>query len=207
MGNTVSGYEECGEEPVLPRDIFSNRFSYYIVTNKITSGFIFCEAFLVAVLVLLNIHNLFALVLILIFGSLFMYFTGFIAWLLTNKLTEANEMILLKEVTTARPGLNMKKWCLIAKKLNPRIFGNDPSATPYFFYDGNACVYYFKRRFLKPRIGRERQKAVTPQQLNSNLLQSTPAAYGQLNPFIEEAVNVYQESLTAYWREMMNDNV
>lgn len=208
MNTTVSGYDPCGAEPVFPRDIFSNRFIYNIATHKVTSTIIFCEILLIVVLVLLNTHNDIALAGISALGFSLLLVNGIIVSNMSERfivLGEANELALLKEVTTVKPGLDMIKWDLIASELNLVIKQNS-SSTPYFFYDGEACVDYFKKRFLDPYFKRKEKRDAASQQVGSSEGQSTPVACDQLDPFVERAVTAYEESLEAYWNELMGDN-
>lgn len=217
--NLLNGYDNGDKVPLLPRDIFSSKLSYRITKHKVSSFILGFEMLFIGVLFFTIVKSQDARIGLLILGSFLILFTWLIVLVATRDagLTKANQLSFLREVTIVKPGLDTKKWDTIASRLNPVFYENCASATPYFFYDGEACSSVFTRYFLTPyyadKAWNERVKGqhVEPsgEQVASGESQVAPAhqrwnAYSELSPFIEEAVTAYQESLETRWNEMLN---
>lgn len=185
--NLLEGSDNGDKVPLLPRDIFSSKLSYRITTHKVSSFILGSEMLFIGVLFFTVVRSQDGRFGLLIFGSMLILFTWAIVFLATHDrgLTKANQLSFLREVTMVKPGLDTKKWDAIASRLNPVFYENCASATPYFFYDGEACSSVFTRYFLTP----------AHQRWNDN---------SELSPFIEEAVTAYKGSLETRWNEMMN---
>lgn len=215
----ISGTEY--ESILLPRDVFFNKLSYVIIIYKGFSLTLAFEILFSAALICYNIRDRDAIILCTIFGLLIIASTAPIVYLSTRDvgLVKENELCFLKEVTVGKPGLDHKKWDSIASALNLVFYQNCKSATPYFFYDGEACSSCFRRRFVTPWASQKlidtsgKQEENTSQMPEQNEIQVESRQgryqsifYNELDPFIEKAVNAYQESLEACWNELMNEN-
>lgn len=212
-----SGTENDG--PLLPRDIFSSKLSYILFTHKAFSLTLTCELLIIGFLLCSIVRSNDAIFGTLLLGSVVMILTGSLAYAATRNvgMTKTNQLSFLKEVTIVKPGLDNGKWNTIASNLNPVFFENCASATPYFFYDGEACASVFTRYYLEPYYwnkawnerGKGQRGELSGEQVESGESQAAPAqlrwnAYSELSPFIEEAVLAYQENLETHWNEMMN---
>lgn len=217
--NLLEGSDNGDKVPLLPRDIFSSKLSYRITTHKVSSFILGSEMLFISVLFFTVVRSQDGRIGLLILGSLLILFTWVIVFLATRDsgFTKANQLSFLREVTIVKPGLDTKKWDTIASRLNPVFYENCASATPYFFYDGEACSSVFTRYFLTSyyadKSWNERVKGqsveTNGEQAASGESQVAPAhqrwnAYSELSPFIEEAVTAYQGSLETRWNEMMN---
>lgn len=71
----------------------------------------------------------------------------------------------------------MSKWDLIAARMNRVFHYNDNKITPYFFYDGSDCYSHFIKWYI------------------------TGNRSVHMQPMINEAVKVFNESVEEYWRQ------
>ncbi|CEP60068.1 uncharacterized protein LALA0_S01e02300g [Lachancea lanzarotensis] len=89
--------------------------------------------------------------------------------------------IWMVEILRVNPGEDLKKWDLIAAKMNTILYENDKSATRYFFYDGKQCLSRFSSNYV-----------------TSNSTEWYPT----LAPFIKAAVDQYVEFFNQQFRQM-----
>lgn len=85
-------------------------------------------------------------------------------------------------MTTVQPGLDVKKWDLIAVRLNKSFHAIDNDSTPYFFYDGDECHSLFMSWYYNPSVNHT-------------------GIASEIQPIIDEAVKVYEANLKEYWRQ------
>lgn len=97
----------------------------------------------------------------------------------------------MKEVATVRPGIETKERDIIAAKMNPVFYSKFPSAKPYFFYDGEACHSFFTKFYLKPYLK------------SKNADNSNNACVDEFQPFVEQAVKLYEEKASKDWHRLL----
>lgn len=181
-----------GQDLVLPRDVFSSRFSYDLVTRK---RFYLCSLLLmVASFIFLTWLRIMgvrvaSVVALAVFTCLIMLLVLPTVYLISGERARAkartaqNTLSFLKEVIKIQPGLDFSKWDRVAARLNKIFHENDNSITPYYFYSGSECSSCFNSWYVVPSL----RKQVT----------------GQLQPIIDEAVQVHQANLDDHWRQFM----
>ena len=139
-------------QPVLPRDIFSNRFT-------------FCLYFLGRCHVLQVFLMLFVTCLFIVkvkgpgLWAFFSVVTGFgsvissiVALERFNRDVSAGfeleqSMRFLSEIRDARPGMSMPKWDTVASRMNDYLFETGHYPNRYAFYDGQYCCKEFKENY------------------------------------------------------------
>lgn len=200
------------EQDILPRDIFS-KWSYVLINYKLLSLLSAFELLIVGYIFCFAARSNGDAIVTLILGTFFVTSTGVAAYFGCRDigLTDENKMIFLKEVTVARPGLDSEIWNAIARQLNPIFYQNSRSATPYFFYDGEACSSCFRRNFLTPYYFRQRKprqdagEGITESSEPRETETRSPNYQfprSELDTFIEMAVKAHEESLKAYWNDL-----
>ncbi|SCW03378.1 LAFE_0G09098g1_1 [Lachancea fermentati] len=180
---------------LLSPDKLSCRIYHTIITRKLMVYVVILEMCFCCWLIWASIKNGMypAIVAIILNGIPIIFVSGFGANRLEQTLimTRINKLYFLREVVVMRPGLEMEKWDRIAKKLNPVFFENSSWASRNFFLDGKSCEARFRYYFVNPYLKRKRSELT----LTTN----------ELDPFIEEAVKAYQESLHESWKQMIKE--
>ena len=175
--------EPGADDVKLPRDVFSSRFCYYLTTRKIV---FIC---LLLVIVLICVFAIWLKV------SGCLYLLPFLLFVLTTpvyvifsaairdkgKCSREDTLDFLREVTAVQPGLDGKKWDLIAARLNRMFYVNGNATTPYFFYDGDECRRLFMYWYYNPTVNRT-------------------GTVSEIQPIVVEAVKVYDANLKDYCR-------
>lgn len=203
------------DQDMLPRDIFP-KFSYVLMNYKAFSSLLALELLILGCIFCFVIRSNDAeigviMLCTLIFGTFVVLFTGVLTYFGSRDvgLTDENKLVFLKKVTIARPGIDIDRWNAIARQLNPIFYHNSRSATPYFFYDGEACSSCFRRNFLelyysrqiKPRQDAEGSITGETNGLPNNGPPRSEPPRSELYTFIEMAAKAHEESLKAYWNE------
>lgn len=194
----------------LPRDTKSFRLVHAIVTHRLVSCSVIIEILLCLWLIWLSVINGlgFEIFLIITFGGLIIVLTVILTVSIERSmvLTKLNRLSLLKEVAEVKPGLDPKKWDSIAARLNQVFNQNSSWATRNFFYDGESCASCFRSRFLNPYLNRTRPPTSTVPTAAPPPPTPTPSnPIDELEPFIAEAAEAYQESLETFWKNMSTD--
>lgn len=213
------------EDSTLPRDIFTNRFHYDLVVRKhlycyLLSLFVAMCTFAIWVSTLnVSSDNLIGIMVFFVLISLMLLVIG-TAVLWAKKGTHAatndvrNALSLLGEVVKVQPGIDEKKWDLIAARLNKIFYNNDNSTTPYFFYDGSEVASFFKSNYVQPsllRNGPNTANANVPENANTsethsaeskpNTAAASNLAISEIQSIIDRAVKIYTDNLEECWQE------
>lgn len=184
----------------LPRDIFLNRLVYEISRHRASVTVVGLELALCAFLIhsasRSNDREIFGMAIGLTpsLGFLIITLTIIRMQLTLNGCGTAlaNKLQFIKEIATERPGIEMKEWDSIASRMNPVFYKNSPFATPYFFYDGEACYSFFRKFYLKPYLK------------SKNADNSNNDCVDELQPFVEQAVKLYKEKANKDWQRLLN---
>ena len=150
---------EAGTEPqpVLPRDVFSNGFTYFL--------YFFIQNPLVWIpLVLFGTFLFFAVTtgskllvcFSLVTGCLvpiisFVVFINYMQAEVSSNFELEQSMQFLFEIRDVKPGMRTVKWDIVANRMNNHLFETKCYSHKYAFYDGRHCSRQFKRWYLLPR--------------------------------------------------------
>lgn len=166
-------------QPVLPRDVFLNKFTYFLYFLVRSPAFWGSLVLLGIFLLYLTIID-FALLIPptkLDFASLssettrefasFLSFSimsiySFFALMITAVIVMVKhdvsecfkleqEMRFLIEIGDVKPGIDNSKWDIVASRMNNYLFEVNYFSNRYSFYDGQHCCKEFKKRYLLPR--------------------------------------------------------
>ncbi|CEP61338.1 uncharacterized protein LALA0_S03e00628g [Lachancea lanzarotensis] len=143
--------QDTEQTPRLPRDTFSSGFHHELTKRKRAYTVLAVMIGIMGMLIILAYDGndevfIVLLVLLLLLGvpvTLYMFVSS-------TLLSHNNKLLMLKLLVAEDPGLDSAKWDTVAAKSNWNFHNSDPSMTPYFFYDGDACLTYFRENMLQP---------------------------------------------------------
>ncbi|CAR21790.1 KLTH0B10230p [Lachancea thermotolerans CBS 6340] len=176
----------------LPRDTFPNRFLYEISRHRTFVIAVSSELILYAFSIYRGLTSkdrdigfLIALFMI-VLGSTGIILTGIITICLLNDCgtDPSNTLHFMKEIVAVGLQMEMREWDIIAARMNRVFYLNNSWATPYFFYDGEACHSFFKNYYLKHYSRGEKTSGTNTYGLE------------EFQPFVDQAVEAYKKSET-----------
>ena len=152
---------QVGSQPVLPRDVFSNEFTFFLY-------FLVRSPFFWVSLVLFGTFLFFAITAssegwtaICVLLSIFTGIASVVSFVLVARQLSDVEVSrgfeleqsvqFLFEVRDVKPGMRTVKWDIVASRMNDYLFETKYYPHRYAFYDGKSCLDGFKKVYLLPR--------------------------------------------------------
>ncbi|SCU89800.1 LAFA_0E21000g1_1 [Lachancea sp. 'fantastica'] len=205
--------QDAEQTPRLPQDIFPSYFRYELFQRKGAYYALAAEIAgvgLVIFMLLLGANKVACGVLgfLLAFVGLPVTVCLFVG---STLLTDNHKLLMLKMLVAEDPGMDSEKWNTIAAKLNRAFHALDPSISPYFFYNGGACLSFFRANMLRiysytRSIDDNGTPGVVPLALRqpSPALPRTPTIMDnlELGPWVTAAVQKYLAHIDASIQEL-----
>lgn len=195
---------EIGDENLgLPCDIFPSRFLYEVIRNRsvligLGSALLVCAFAFTMARKFISGDGLAVIRIFIV--SLGMAGTAITGAIIEGRvesviLMPSNKVQFMKEIAISGPGLEMKKWGVVAAKMNPVLHKSSLLATPYYFYDGESCYSCFRNEYLHPYLRRK----------NTNDTQAY--IVDEFKPFVDQVLKSYEESLNKDLQHMLEEEI
>ncbi|SCU77995.1 LADA_0A03246g1_1 [Lachancea dasiensis] len=189
----------------LPRDVFRYKLQYWLTRHWLVLSALASE--LCVALYCFNLaqqhtsgDDLIGLSIMISMGAVIICLLSALvanAIIHTRVTSPSNKLAFMREIVSIKPGFEISDWDTIAAKLNPIFYANS-SLVPYFFYDGASCYSFFRTTYLRPFLARK------------ELANSWGGFFGRvqppvddLQPFIDQAIGIYEERANKDWQEML----
>lgn len=205
---------------IFPKDVFRNRFTYlcYELYHYPVSSYWYLAVLILVLTSTLCFHYndeegsldtpavLSLLFSILITGFTFMLTMSYFG----QGLYTSSKLKLCKEVITNKPALNMKSWSIIGANMNKLLYETDEWHTPYFFYNGRSCYYYFDKRIVHkysgaPKSSTNEDSDEPPTAGNSTQNKTTPAEISNHVENEHDPIDNYYKKARAVHIQSVND--
>lgn len=192
--------QEDDQSLTLPRDIYPNKFLYQISRHRAPLFATSLELVLCTLLIRYFMKKndssarFEAVSSVVSFGlplglSLF---SGMVHLVHNCGKAPVNRVRFMEEIIAVEPGTETRKWDSIAARLNAIFYSNNSLATPHFFYDGNACYFYFRLHYVRPLFEKKE---------SSYAFREFPDEFKAL---IHQAMEAYKKGLDKDWQRLLN---
>lgn len=142
---------ETEPQPVLPRDVFSNKFTFFLYF-LIRSSFFWFSLVLLSTCLFLPIIKLEAdsTIWFIFSGTLYSAVSEASKHNISKDFELEQETRFLVEIRDMKPGIDNSKWDIVASQMNNYLFETKHYPHKYAFYDGLHCYDEFKKKYLLP---------------------------------------------------------
>ncbi|CCK69651.1 DUP/COS family protein KNAG_0C05530 [Huiozyma naganishii CBS 8797] len=218
MSALQSAIAEIQADPiVLPRDIYKSKTRHYIHEllhiSYFKIGVLIYVLFLTSTVLMVQDTREYVLsafmIIICAVGAVAIVVFIFRYHYLIRVFNSNTKILFLGEVVKHRPSLDPESWNAIADRMNQQFYSTEEWSTPYYFYDGQSCLEFFRSFVIGPKCNTQTlaqfANGFRPQGQTELEMNAVAAAYTnlatedyELEKFKERALEVYLTAVDEY---------